>query len=55
MIVVPKGAVVKTYAKRQIFEAGRTYKVKVNHFIGYMPRWPGESGYWTWSEDWVKS
>lgn len=53
-IVVPKGAVVETYAARKIFEAGRTYKVKVNHFIGCMPRWSGESGYWTWTEDWEK-
>lgn len=51
-IVVPKGAVVKTYAKRSEFIAGRTYRVKINHFIGYLPRWPGESGYWTWSPDW---
>jgi hypothetical protein len=51
-IVVPKGAIVQTYAKREIFEAGRTYRVKINHFIGNIPRWTGESGYWTWTEDW---
>lgn len=52
IIVIPKGAVVLTYAKREIFEAGRTYKVKINHFIGRLPRWAGEAGYWTWTEDW---
>lgn len=51
-IVVPKGATVHTYAKRSTFTAGRTYRVKVHHFIGYLPRWTGESGYWTWTEGW---
>lgn len=52
IIVVPKGAIVETFASRGIFEAGRTYRVKVNHFIGNIPRWAGESGYWTWTQDW---
>jgi hypothetical protein len=54
-IIIPKGAVVETYATRGIFEAGRTYRVRVNHFIGSIPRWSGESGYWTWTTDWTRS
>ena len=52
IIVVPKGAKCETFAPRGVFTAGRTYRVKVNHFIGNIPRWPGESGYWTWTQDW---
>lgn len=53
MIVrVKKGSLVRSYHPRFPRTgklAGKSYNVKIHHFIGDQVNWEGSSGYWTWT------
>lgn len=49
-IRIPKGAMVYSTNPRWDKKiAGKSYCVKIHHFIGEDVNWVGAGGYWTWT------